>query len=336
VDEKLERRALLAPVLPPSGTFDGFYRGTVDVSNGFKDNVQPASGEIIVSDGVANLGPEVGFLAGTVTITGYPGGTLSAPITDGTEDLYRMDQGREPFSIIAYSDSGGPDPTIVSIHLSGHFEGRRMDVQSGDATVITDAGKISGGATKPILLAQATDQAKPPRFKLGATINEFVPGSVHPLAGNTQYEVEERGGPPEEDGVDWETWFREWIQMINTRVFLPMLGAANANGHAVEHLNVRIDYEVAKDGTVTILSGESYGTGVAGETKRQFDANLARWAANAQNSFPSLHDPLPNDDRLGYTKKEFIRRSVTFSINLRGLKKPTIRLGAPPSETGEN
>ena len=155
----------------------------------------------------------------------------------------------------------------------------------------------------------------------GGATQAFTPGSTATLDGGTQVEVDTGGGPPQEAGVDWNTWYMNWINQVNQKVFQP-LNVKFAGRQ--ETLETQLNYEVLKDGRVQILSGGVNGHGVMGESQKVYDSARNAWLLDAKRMLETQTAPLPSN-----TKLASIRRKFTFSLNTGA---PPIKLGGPPRE----
>jgi hypothetical protein len=143
----------------------------------------------------------------------------------------------------------------------------------------------------------AAPQKRPP-FQLGAT--DYGPDVLGADPGQ---------GPPDEPGVDWNTWYKNWISLVDTQVFRPLDQhfAADRNSYTVT-----IIYEVSPNGNLAKRGGnwqggEAYGTS----------------AANLFYTYRLKAPPFPQG-----TKYTTLTRTFTFSRNWN--KRTGIRLGGPP------
>jgi hypothetical protein len=157
----LESRALLSPA-PITGKFSNHYNDestTVPIGGGSQQFTnQPDSGTITVSFGIASKGSQLDFLSGNVVVTGYPEGTISAPISDSsTEDTYPQYAGHEPITIRAHSETAD---SVININLYGTIERKKIIVSSYNVDDITNTERsythssgglelIADGATVP-------------------------------------------------------------------------------------------------------------------------------------------------------------------------------------------
>jgi hypothetical protein len=166
-----------------------------------------------------------------------------------------------------------------------------------------------------------------PPFELGAESNVVYGDNV---------ELGPGGEPPEEQGVDWSTWYKNWIKIVDDKVFKKLDAHFARDTNSYECL---IEYTVYPDGRVTITGGSTSGTYRKGEN----------WGMSARNLLLNLNYSLQNGRFIQPTRladgslspptqvplfpqgtaKRSLSRSFTFRKNMgtRG-----ITLGGPPQE----
>jgi hypothetical protein len=252
-------------------------------------------------------------LAGTIAVVMVANSIL--PVTGLTGQIYDEDTGSETSARIVPAGPGifdvfdpvvfrSPGPDSISFQLGDH----QSDWAQSSDQIIAQAPE--------------TTNAPPKLHKLGAKKIDFAPGSTVPFDGAVAVVAPGGGPPPPESGVDWNDWYRQWIDMVNQTVFQTMV--ARSSG-APDKLTVRVDYTVFKNGDVKYTVGTAGGSYPAGVSKATFDRDVDDWQNDASEWMGKLHDPLPPN-----TKLKSISRSFIFSLHTRASGQPEIILGGPP------
>jgi hypothetical protein len=149
-------------------------------------------------------------------------------------------------------------------------------------------------------------------------------------------EVGPGGDPPQEAGVDWNTWYKNWIKIVDDKVFKKLDAHFTSDTNSYESV---IQYTVYADGRLTITGGTTSGTFQSGKS----------WGMSARSLLLDLNYGLQNGRLIRPTRladgslspptqiplfpqgtaRKSLSRSFTFSRNMgsRG-----ITLGGPPQE----
>jgi hypothetical protein len=134
LEESLERRELLAP-FPVSGTFSGQYHDT-SISTYSIDGLPPQndSGTLTLSINVVSRQSDVAVVGGTLTLTGYPNGTISLTI-EPSEGIWGETRSGSTTSITFIANQGNLESEI-SVFFTGVF--KNSSTISGQFVVTND------------------------------------------------------------------------------------------------------------------------------------------------------------------------------------------------------
>jgi len=293
---------------PDGGQWGGYYLADVIV-NPPPNNLKMSSAFVDQTLAVTVGHPIAGVIA-VVTVV-----NAALPVTGLSGQIYDADTGGETPARIVPAGPGTwdvYDPAVFRDPGPGGISFQLVDHQ-GDWVQSSDQ-----------IIAQVPQGKGTEKDPLRGGVNEnqenFSPGNTVKLQSGTEVHVDPGGGaPPPEAGVDWDTWYRKWINMVDTKVYQLMLDRSFA---VRDTMTVSVRYTVWKDGKVDFAVGTPGGHG----SKATIDRNLQDWANDARELMSELHDPLPANTKLAY-----IVRTFTFSKNT---GKAGIKLGGPPQELG--
>ncbi len=162
-------------------------------------------------------------------------------------------------------------------------------------------------------------EASRPPFELGAEQVRFVPGRTVDFSAaddkgikyNLKIAVDGNGGPRNEPGVDWNKWYRDWIDTVVAKVLGPV-----ATDYAMDRNKVRLQYEYDVKPDCTVTWGRWIFQSSNGD--EHFREEILRRAKDVKApEFPKG------------SNRSSVYRIFTFQHNV---EAPKLRLAGPPRE----
>jgi hypothetical protein len=207
-------------------------------------------------------------------------------------------------------------PTLAPVLQMAEEHRRRTDQAAGRSR------QPERNPLDRFLFPDARGQNAPPLepFKLGISATEIPPegrGTVI-LTDGTQLdiEVDKGGGAPKEPGVDWDGWYKKWIDLVAEKVHTPLENGFRGDPH---RYGTTIAYRVFSDGRVQ-LAAPGYRT----DYKRN-----GKYQTNHRDGVKTLMSRVMAPPFPPGSKLPSIDRTFTFSHNTRPVG---ITLGGPPTE----